>query len=310
MVARTISFPRRSFALHSSTPLCAQSQPPSSGCPQVSCCSRFALPRCPLKQQNAALACRLASLSTTHSTLHSPLALHLPHPTAQSTYRRALASQERRIPRTETIYTPSKPHSPSHRPFAFKGRAMPVFTQTCTIDDGSATLSLATCTCGCLASGDMMLVDSFNSTDASSSSDEHAGPAPMFIHIDGVLHWSTCALHTSALNGGTSGNKNSIARLKQQQQSQHPTVGGLALLRKTPTSVAQSPRWYDPFAPVRLLPTRTAHLAAGSRFQGKQKSGSSSYDVLVDIKVKRGFLGFFSPVFRKLTMHTDVSHFV
>ena len=169
---------------------------------------------------------------------------------------------------------------------------MPVFTQTCTIDDDSATMSLATCTCGCLASGDMMLIDSSShpNTGGSSSldfnnSDGLAGPAPMFIHIDGVLHWSTCALYTSALNGSTSGNKTSIARLKQQQQAQHPTVGGLASLRKSPPSALHPPRWYNPFAPVRLLPSRTAHLAAGSRFQGKQKSGSSSYDVMVDIKV-------------------------
>ncbi|CAO3570981.1 unnamed protein product [Mortierella alpina] len=169
---------------------------------------------------------------------------------------------------------------------------MPVFTQTCTVDDDSATWSLATCTCGCLASGDMMLYDSSSSAVASGShssllrnnSDEHADPAPMFIHIDGVLHWSTCALYTSALNGGVSGNKTSIARLKQQQQLQHPMVGGLALLRKPRTSALQPPKWYNPFAPVRLLPGRTAHLAAGSRFQGKQKSGSSSYDVMVDIK--------------------------
>ncbi|KAF9988442.1 hypothetical protein BGZ75_009389 [Mortierella antarctica] len=169
---------------------------------------------------------------------------------------------------------------------------MPVFTQTCTIDDDPATLSLATCTCGCLTSGDLMLIDSSSSAVASgstssllrNSSDEHAVSAPMFIHIDGVLHWSTCALYTSALNGSTGGNKNSITRLKQQQQLQHPAVGGLALLRKPHTSALQPPKWHNPFEPVRLLPSRTAHLAAGSRFQGKQKSGSSSYDVMVDIK--------------------------
>ncbi|KAF9586725.1 hypothetical protein BGW38_006267 [Lunasporangiospora selenospora] len=40
----------------------------------------------------------------------------------------------------------------------------------------------------------------------------------------------------------------------------------------------------DAFSPKRWLPTKTGHLYAGSRFEGKQKSGSSSYDVLVDIK--------------------------
>ncbi|KAF9095855.1 GID complex subunit 4, VID24 [Mortierella sp. GBA35] len=40
----------------------------------------------------------------------------------------------------------------------------------------------------------------------------------------------------------------------------------------------------DPYEGVRLLPTRTFHLYPGSKFEGKQQSGTNSYDVIVDIK--------------------------
>ncbi|KAI8358896.1 vacuolar import and degradation protein-domain-containing protein [Mortierella sp. GBAus27b] len=68
--------------------------------------------------------------------------------------------------------------------------------------------------------------------------------------------------------------------LKHQQQQK--LTGGLALLRKPPVLTLSQRN--DPFAPVRCQPSRTSHLYAGSRFRGKQKSGSSSYDVMVDIK--------------------------
>lgn len=41
----------------------------------------------------------------------------------------------------------------------------------------------------------------------------------------------------------------------------------------------------DPYEGVRLLPTRCCHLYPGSKFKGKQQSGTNSYDVVVDIKV-------------------------
>lgn len=41
----------------------------------------------------------------------------------------------------------------------------------------------------------------------------------------------------------------------------------------------------DPFAPRRMPSTQTCHLYSGSRFRGKQRSNSHSYDVMVDIKV-------------------------
>ncbi|KAG0045140.1 vacuolar import and degradation protein-domain-containing protein [Linnemannia elongata] len=40
----------------------------------------------------------------------------------------------------------------------------------------------------------------------------------------------------------------------------------------------------DPYEGVRLLPTRCCHLYPGSKFKGKQQSGTNSYDVVVDIK--------------------------
>ncbi|KAF9127498.1 hypothetical protein BGW39_005832 [Mortierella sp. 14UC] len=46
----------------------------------------------------------------------------------------------------------------------------------------------------------------------------------------------------------------------------------------------QKRRKCDPFEAVRVLPSKTFHLYSGSRFQGKQRSGSHSYDVVVEIK--------------------------
>lgn len=78
---------------------------------------------------------------------------------------------------------------------------------------------------------------------------------------------STCALHPS-----------SMAVRKQQakqRQFEHLQRHQEQLLRRKP----------DPFEAVRVLPSKTFHLYTGSRFQGKQRSGSHSYDVVVDIKV-------------------------
>ncbi|KAF9027459.1 hypothetical protein CPC16_002510 [Podila verticillata] len=74
-------------------------------------------------------------------------------------------------------------------------------------------------------------------------------------------HVSNCPLHSS---------QSAVAQLKQQ-----------ALLKQRQ---AQRQRKHDPFEPTRLLPTRTCHLYPGSKFAGKQRSGSHSYDVVVDIK--------------------------
>ncbi|KAF9111254.1 hypothetical protein BGX27_005169 [Mortierella sp. AM989] len=154
---------------------------------------------------------------------------------------------------------------------------MPVFTQICSADPVTeTTIILATCTCACLSEGDM-IIDSTNDLN----SNVHGG---LYIRIDGVIHWSNCALYANAINSnfglGDNGAKNAMALLKQQQQQK--VIGGLAVLRKPP--VSSLPRRSDPFAPVRLPPTRTSHLYAGSRFRGKQKSGKVSYDVMVDIK--------------------------
>ncbi|KAG0324873.1 hypothetical protein BGZ99_001339 [Dissophora globulifera] len=163
---------------------------------------------------------------------------------------------------------------------------MPVFTQTCSADpvaDSTVVLVAPTCTCGCLSDTDMILLDS-DGVDLASSS-----PAPwdndpahgLFIHINGVRHWAICALNTSltSVHHGHA-DKNKLALLKQQQQQK--LIGGLALLRKPPVSTLTVRT--DPFAPARIQPTRTGHLYAGSRFRGKQRSGTSSYEVMVDIK--------------------------
>ncbi|KAG0291868.1 hypothetical protein BGZ96_004770 [Linnemannia gamsii] len=76
----------------------------------------------------------------------------------------------------------------------------------------------------------------------------------------------TCALHPSSMAVRKQQAKQRQFELLQRHQQQ--------LLRRKP----------DPFEAVRVLPSKTFHLYTGSRFQGKQRSGSHSYDVVVDIK--------------------------
>ncbi|KAG0256824.1 hypothetical protein BG011_004313 [Mortierella polycephala] len=76
-----------------------------------------------------------------------------------------------------------------------------------------------------------------------------------------------CDVHSSNNNASV------LTQLKQQavlKQQQH-----LAQQKQCPR---------DPFESVRLPPTRTCHLYPGSKFQGRQKSGKQSYEVIVDIK--------------------------
>ncbi|KAI1300085.1 hypothetical protein EDD11_006330 [Mortierella claussenii] len=154
---------------------------------------------------------------------------------------------------------------------------MPVFTPICSTAPAQESIAaLVTCTCPC-----GMLMDVDHMTHGKDTQ------AQLFIHIDGVSHLVTCALNTSALNSNTNRNnagnissKDGMVLLKQQQQQK--LIGGLALLRKPPVQMAH--RRSDPFAPLRLQPVRTSHLYAGSQFRGKQKSGGTSYDVMVDIK--------------------------
>ncbi|KAG0250138.1 hypothetical protein BG011_008635 [Mortierella polycephala] len=155
---------------------------------------------------------------------------------------------------------------------------MPVFTQIRPVDSlqDSTMLALATCTCGATPDGDAMDLDGL---EASSSSQED-----VFVDINGTRHSNSCALLAFPNHPLYRGNRaqDAIALLKQQQQQK--LIGGVALLRKPPVSNLLSPDRHDPFAPVRVLPSRGSHLYAGSRFQGKQKSGSHSYDVMVDFK--------------------------
>ncbi|KAF8953872.1 hypothetical protein BGZ52_011798 [Haplosporangium bisporale] len=129
------------------------------------------------------------------------------------------------------------------------------------------------CTCSWQEEEGAMPLDSDNGT---------------FMHINGIRHWATCALSMSS--------HSSTTLLKQQQQNrgkqrlrqlgqdedgdEDMEEDGTTLLRKPPPSRCRR----DAFDPVRLLPTTTFHLFPGSKFKGKQKSGSSCYDVMVDIK--------------------------
>lgn len=161
---------------------------------------------------------------------------------------------------------------------------MPVFTQIISAEPVTeSTVILATCTCACLSEDDFV----FDSTEDSSFT------RGLYIRIDSVIHWSTCALYANALSNQHAFNDNSnnnsknsfsLSLLKQQQQQQQlKVIGGLAVLKRPPPSSLSFKS--DPFAPRRLPSTRTGHLYPGSRFRGKQKSGNFSYDVMVDIKV-------------------------
>ncbi|KAG0198432.1 GID complex subunit 4, VID24 [Mortierella sp. GBA30] len=74
-------------------------------------------------------------------------------------------------------------------------------------------------------------------------------------------HLSTCAFHASSMSVLKQQAKQRQLKIQQEQQ-----------------------RKRDPFDPPRVVPTKTFHLYAGSRFRGKQRSGTHSYDVMVDIK--------------------------
>lgn len=149
---------------------------------------------------------------------------------------------------------------------------MPAFTQICSDPVVDTTVP---CTCSWVEEELDMALDSDNG---------------MFMHINGVQHWATCALSMSLAHCSTT-------LLKQQQQTrgkqrlhrlgqdddgdEDMDDNGATLLRKPPPSRFRP----NAFDPVRLLPTTTFHLFPGSKFKGKQKSGSSCYDVMVDIKV-------------------------
>ncbi|KAG0341443.1 GID complex subunit 4, VID24 [Podila horticola] len=148
---------------------------------------------------------------------------------------------------------------------------MPAFTQICSDPVVDTTVP---CTCSWVVEELDMALDSDNG---------------MFMHINGVQHWATCALSMSLAHCSTT-------LLKQQQQTrgkqrlhrlgqdddgdEDMDDNGATLLRKPPPSRFRP----NAFDPVRLLPTTTFHLFPGSKFKGKQKSGSSCYDVMVDIK--------------------------
>lgn len=65
-----------------------------------------------------------------------------------------------------------------------------------------------------------------------------------------------------------------MERQEQERQRREQMLVRLQRLRRR-----------DPYEGVRLLPTRCCHLYPSSKFEGKQKSGTNSYDVVVDIKV-------------------------
>ncbi|KAG0275033.1 hypothetical protein BGZ95_009247 [Linnemannia exigua] len=189
---------------------------------------------------------------------------------------------------------------------------MPVFAQICSADpvvtfDDGGMIAVSTCNCGAdigAAIGGDSVIESAD--DYTNSNHSTTNVSSRFIHIDGIRHSTTCAFALSATNSFNfnlntltlTPAQRSILILKQQQQQ---LIAGLALLRKqqqplvpggattrngalgaTRQQVRREKK--DPFDAVRLMPSRISHLYAGSRFQGRQKSGSNSYEVMVDIK--------------------------
>ncbi|KAF9957556.1 GID complex subunit 4, VID24 [Mortierella alpina] len=130
-------------------------------------------------------------------------------------------------------------------------------------EPGEATEAASQLSCSCPLTQETQVQDLAGGRTAQMES--HTSP-PLLDQVDALhyqqQHLSTCALH------GTS-----IALLKQQAKQRQ-----LEILRQ------EQQRRRDPFDPPRITPSKTFHLYAGSRFRGKQRSGSHSYDVEVDIK--------------------------
>ncbi|KAF9413840.1 hypothetical protein BGZ94_000599 [Podila epigama] len=135
----------------------------------------------------------------------------------------------------------------------------------------------------------------------------------MFIYINGMMqHSSTCALSLSTAHSSTGrcgkqhrehqkklclccgklkrhqgqgfgddvdDNNSSDCYYDEDEDEDMSDMDGTAL-RKPPPSMLKR----TPFDSVRMLPKTSFHLFPGSKFKGKQKSGSSCYDVMVDIK--------------------------
>ncbi|KAG0055257.1 hypothetical protein BGZ83_009189 [Gryganskiella cystojenkinii] len=247
---------------------------------------------------------------------------------------------------------------------------MPVFAESASTPSDLFFDLVTACTCTCLSDseyagqetedeGDDELFDqyrySFNTGGALENGYIGIGRGGLFILLDNVRHWSSCAVFITATSRlpscsavvpsnvttsssstllpsssssscltysavvsssssssplsptfsdssspsspvsatpATTSTVEALAVLKRQyQQLQQQRLqkrqklqlsGGLPVLRKPPVHDQTLRR--DMFEPVRLRPSKTCQLYAGNRFQGKQKSGNNSYDVVVDIK--------------------------
>ncbi|KAG0320948.1 hypothetical protein BGZ99_004231 [Dissophora globulifera] len=73
-------------------------------------------------------------------------------------------------------------------------------------------------------------------------------------------------------------------QLQQEREEKERQRLRLKQERQRLIALQDQQRRRDPFATVRMMPTRTCHLYQGSKFLGKQRSGTHSYEVMVDIK--------------------------
>ncbi|KAF9377798.1 GID complex subunit 4, VID24 [Mortierella sp. AD011] len=110
------------------------------------------------------------------------------------------------------------------------------------------------------------------------------------------LHHSSCPLFSNEqitllkqqqqlkLQGLLKTQEQELEQLEQQQQLEIAKRRQKQLERRQQALEEERRRRQNPFTPVRMAPSRTFDLYAGSKFRGVQRSGEHSYDVRVDIK--------------------------
>ncbi|KAG0280051.1 hypothetical protein BGZ95_011430 [Linnemannia exigua] len=165
---------------------------------------------------------------------------------------------------------------------------MPVFARIATADPVEATAITAL---------DLITVPS----STSSSSNASPSTSPLSVSTTDTDSSTSSVLYQGHLvscpcHNPTDADQPGFAQLKQQallkqqqlallqQRLKEQEEGQQEVLRRERMARLQRLRRRDPYEGVRLLPTRTCHLYPGSKFEGKQQSGSNSYGVVVDIK--------------------------
>lgn len=149
---------------------------------------------------------------------------------------------------------------------------MPAFARIATADSIEASGITATT----LDGNTDIVLDTVCTCPKSDGINDLPTPHDIDIDSDDEEHLSTCPVFLSKRLTSTFTQMKQEAFLKKRQLLQEQ-------LEECRRKEAEQKR--DPFKFVRMRPSRTCHLYSGSKFQGKQMSGSHSYEVVVDIKV-------------------------